>query len=71
MGDVKLIAAIALALGWFHWSMPLLAMFYAFALASIVIITGLIARKTKLKATIPLGPYLLAGFFVAATQMLI
>lgn len=62
MGDVKLITAITLALGWFSPLSPLVALFIGFAAATLVILVLFIARKTKLGSSIALGPYLLIGF---------
>lgn len=62
MGDVKLIAAITLALGWFSPLSPLVALFIGFAAATLVILVMFIARKTRLGSSIALGPYLLVGF---------
>ena len=62
MGDVKLITAITLALGWFSPLSPLVALFIGFAAATLVILVLFLARKTKLGSSIALGPYLLIGF---------
>ena len=62
MGDVKLIAAMTLALAWFSPFSPLIALFIAFAAASMVVLVLYFARKTKLGSSIALGPYLLVGF---------
>ena len=68
MGDVKLISAISLAMGWFSFTGPLLAIALAFILASSVVVVLIGLRKTNLKNSIALGPYLLAGFVL--TQIL-
>lgn len=62
MGDVKLIAAIVLSLSWFSPLMTLLALAAAFLAATLVVLYLLIIGKSKLGATIALGPYLLFGF---------
>lgn len=62
MGDVKLIAAMSLALSWFSPLSPLVALFIGFAAATAVILVMFVARKTKLGSSIALGPYLLVGF---------
>ena len=62
MGDVKLIAAMSLALGWFSPLSPLVALFIGFAAATLVILVLFVTRKTKLGSSIALGPYLLVGF---------
>ena len=62
MGDVKLIAAIAFALGWYSPLIPLVAVFVAFTVASVVILLLFAIGKSKLKSNVALGPYLLIGF---------
>ena len=62
MGDVKLIAAMTLALGWFSPLSPLVALFIGFAAATLVILVMFAVRKTQLGSSIALGPYLLVGF---------
>ena len=62
MGDVKLISAMFLTLGWFSAITPLVALVIGFVSAAVVVL-GLVAlRKTQLGSTIALGPYLLFGF---------
>lgn len=68
MGDVKLITAISLSLGWFSFMAPLVAIMVAFVIASLVILALFMLGKTTLGQSIALGPYLLAGF--AVTQIL-
>ena len=68
MGDVKLISAIALAMGWFSFMGPLLAVALAFIIASLVILVLIGLGRSSLKSSIALGPYLLVGFVL--TQML-
>lgn len=68
MGDVKLISATSLCLGWFSFIAPLIAIVLAFVLASVVVLVLLAMRKTTLSSSLALGPYLLAGF--ALTQIL-
>ena len=65
MGDVKLITGMSLSLGWFTPFAPLLALFAAFALATIVVLFLFVARKARMGSSIALGPYLLVGFFIA------
>jgi leader peptidase (prepilin peptidase)/N-methyltransferase len=62
MGDVKLIAAMVLALTWFNPVAPLVALLLAFALATVWILVQLVRRKTNMGSSIALGPYLLVGF---------
>lgn len=65
MGDVKLMAAMALALGWYSALLPIIWLLLTFFFAGIVAIALLIFRKIKLGGSIPLGPYLIAGFLGA------
>jgi leader peptidase (prepilin peptidase)/N-methyltransferase len=68
MGDVKLITAISLSLGWFSFLAPLIAIVFAFFIASLVVLLMIALRKTTFSSSIALGPYLLAGFVL--TQIL-
>jgi leader peptidase (prepilin peptidase) / N-methyltransferase len=67
MGDVKLMAAMALALGWYSMILPVLALLISFFVAGIVALLLLALGKIKLGGSMPLGPYLIAGFFGAIT----
>jgi leader peptidase (prepilin peptidase)/N-methyltransferase len=67
MGDVKLMSAMALALGWYSPMLPVLALLLSFLIAGIVAILLLVLGKIKLGGSMPLGPYLIAGFFGAIT----
>jgi leader peptidase (prepilin peptidase)/N-methyltransferase len=62
MGDVKLIAAITFALGWFSPLLPAIAIAIALALAGAVALAMIIRRKANMGSSIALGPYLLVGF---------
>ena len=69
MGDVKLVSVIALSLGWFSpWS-PLLALFCGLAAAVVWVVVGFATGRTKLRSTLALGPWLLAGFVVAVVVL--
>jgi|GEM_PF-294236 len=69
MGDVKLLTVIALSLGWFNpWS-PLLAVMVGLAAAVAVATLNVARRRAKLSSTLPLGPYLLLGFFAACAVL--
>ncbi len=65
MGDVKLITAMSLCLGWFSPIAPVLALTFAFVIAGVVILAKVAARKTRMGQSIPLGPYLLIGFVIS------
>lgn len=67
MGDVKLISAIGLTLGWFNPILPLLAIFIASFSASVWVGMRVAFARASLKGSIALGPYLLLGFAVSAT----
>jgi leader peptidase (prepilin peptidase) / N-methyltransferase len=62
MGDVKLISAMTLALGWFSPLLPAIAVAIALLLAGLVALTLVVRRKTNMGSSIALGPYLLIGF---------
>jgi leader peptidase (prepilin peptidase)/N-methyltransferase len=69
MGDVKLLTVMSLSLGWFSpWS-PLLALFVGFSVAVVAVMAGIATGRTKLSSSVPLGPYLLAGFVVASALL--
>ena len=67
MGDVKLMAVMALALGWFSPLLPIIALGISFLIAGVVAIWLLLRKKIKLGGSMPLGPYLIAGFLGAVT----
>jgi len=70
MGDVKLISAIFLCLGWFNVVTPLIALVVGFIAAAAVVLVLVSLRRSTLGSTIALGPYLLFGFAGAFTQIL-
>ena len=67
MGDVKLMSAMALALGWYSVALPVIALLISFLAAGLVAAVLLALRKIRLGGSMPLGPYLLLGFFGAIT----
>ena len=67
MGDVKLMTVMALALGWFSTLLPIIALGLSFLIAGVVAIWLLMRKKLKLGGSMPLGPYLIAGFLGAVT----
>jgi leader peptidase (prepilin peptidase)/N-methyltransferase len=67
MGDVKLMSAMALALGWYSLILPVIALLISFLIAGLVAAMLLMLGKIKLGGSMPLGPYLLVGFFGAIT----
>ncbi len=67
MGDVKLMSAMALALGWYSITLPVLALLISFFVAGVVAAILLALGKIRLGGSMPLGPYLIAGFFGSIT----
>lgn len=67
MGDVKLMTVMSLALGWFSPLLPIIALGIAFLIAGVVAIWLLLRKKLKLGGSMPLGPFLIAGFLAATT----
>ena len=67
MGDVKLMTVMSLALGWYSPQLPIIALGLSFLIAGLVAIILLAARRIKLGGSMPLGPYLIAGFLGAIT----
>jgi len=67
MGDVKLMTAMALALGWYSPLLPIVSLGLSFLIAGIVALGLLVLKRIKLGGSMPLGPYLLVGFFGAIT----
>ena len=70
MGDVKLMAVMALALGWYSPLLPIIALGLSFLIAGIVAVVLLAIKRIKLGSSMPLGPYLIAGFLGAITLAL-
>lgn len=67
MGDVKLMSAMALALGWYSPLLPALGLLISFLIAGLVATALLVLGKIKLGGSMPLGPYLIAGFLGAVS----
>ncbi|MFM7013736.1 MAG: prepilin peptidase [Actinomycetota bacterium] len=67
MGDVKLIASIFLALGWFSAWLPVAAVVGTLLSATLGAMVLLATKRISLGAAMPLGPYLLIGFASALT----
>ena len=65
MGDVKLMTAMALSLGWYSPLIPLLAMLATFLIAGAFALLLLLTKRISLGNSMPLGPYLIAGFATA------
>ena len=67
MGDVKLMTVMSIALGWYSPLLPIIALGLSFLIAGLVAVVLLAARRIKLGGSMPLGPYLIAGFLGAIT----
>lgn len=67
MGDVKLMAAMALALGWYSVLLPMIALGLSFLSAGVVALVLLATRKISPGSSMALGPYLIAGFLGTLT----
>jgi leader peptidase (prepilin peptidase)/N-methyltransferase len=67
MGDVKLMSAMALALGWYSPILPVIAVLISFLIAGLAALILLGLGRIRLGSSLPLGPYLLVGFFGAIT----
>jgi leader peptidase (prepilin peptidase)/N-methyltransferase len=67
MGDVKLMTVMSLALGWYSPILPIIALGLSFLIAGLVAVVLLAVKRIKLGGSMPLGPYLIAGFLGAIT----
>lgn len=65
-GDVKLAGLLGLASGWFGAANAVLGLVLAFCLGGLVSLALVIARRAGRKSAVPFGPFLLAGFLLAA-----
>lgn len=61
MGDVKLAIVLGLNLGYFSLSALFLASLSAFVLASLVVLSGMIAGKLNAKSAVAFGPFMILG----------
>lgn len=69
MGDVKLMALIAMSFGWWGPSSVLIALGSGFIVAALAVLAFFMVGHQRLTSTIPLGPYLLFGVGVAFTAL--
>ena len=67
MGDVKLMTVMSLALGWYSVLLPIIALGLTFLFAGAVALALLMGKRIKLGGSMPLGPYLIAGFLGTLT----
>ena len=65
MGDVKLLAFVGLALGYFHWYLILVALFLGFLFGAVISVFLMIFKGMGRKDRLPFAPYLAAGSIVA------
>lgn len=66
LGDVKLSGTLGLYLGWLGWDAWILGLFGMFVLGGVYALAMLISRRAGRGATIPFGPFMIAGTLVAA-----
>jgi leader peptidase (prepilin peptidase)/N-methyltransferase len=64
MGDIKLLIAMHVCLGWHSPVLVLFSLSLGLAAASVIGLFGLLMGKLNPRTLIPLGPYLLLGFLV-------
>lgn len=70
MGDVKLLASLAMLLGWYGWQVLVLGLAASFTFAGVVVLVRFALKQITASSTIALGPYLLGGFwFVVIPQV--
>ncbi|KRE29993.1 A24 family peptidase [Agromyces sp. Soil535] len=65
MGDVKLALVIGLLLGWFALNAWLVGLLAAFVVGGAIALAALALRRVTLRGSIPFGPSMLAGAFIA------
>jgi hypothetical protein len=58
---------MSLALGWYSVLLPIIALGLSFLIAGAVALALLMGKRIKLGGSMPLGPYLIAGFLGALT----
>lgn len=62
MGDVKLLAAVGLFLG---WRLTIVALLLAVICAAITSLVLMLFKKLNIKSTVPFGPFISLGTFIA------
>lgn len=67
MGDIKLLISLNAFAGYLSPLLPILSLTIALVSATLVSSIFLLRKRVSLQSSIALGPYLLLGFFVAAT----
>jgi leader peptidase (prepilin peptidase)/N-methyltransferase len=66
MGDIKLLIAMNVCLGWHSPILVLFSLSLGLASASVIGLLGLLTGKLSPRTLIPLGPYLLLGFLTVS-----
>ncbi len=64
-GDVKLAGVLGLYLGWLGWGVLLVGGFLGFLLGAVIGVALMVAGRARRKATIPFGPFMVAGALLA------
>lgn len=65
MGDVKLALVVGLLVGWFGMNAWLVGLVGAFVVGGVIALIALALRRVTLRGSIPFGPSMLAGAFIA------
>ena len=65
LGDVKLIVGLSLSLGSLSGSEVWVALMFAFSLAGVAALGLLLFRQIRLRGSLPMGPFLLVGAWIA------
>lgn len=65
LGDVKLAGVLGMALAWLGWDIWLLGSVLAFVLAAVVGVGMLVTRRAERRSTIPFGPFMVVGAWIA------
>jgi leader peptidase (prepilin peptidase) / N-methyltransferase len=70
LGDVKLAGPMGALLGWVSWQAVMVGVVVGFALAAVVGIAMILARRADRRSALPFGPFMLAGaWFAILTEM--
>jgi leader peptidase (prepilin peptidase)/N-methyltransferase len=64
-GDVKLAGVLGIYLGWLGWGELVVGAFLGFLFGGVVGLLLMAVRRAGRKSSLPFGPYMLAGAFVA------
>ncbi len=64
MGDVKLLTSMHATAGYLTPALPLMTLTLGLVIATLVSLTRVFVGKIDMKSAVPLGPYLLFGFFL-------